>query len=70
MTREKDAWPIQHKLDENLPDKEKSYRRLKFGDIKGKKETAILTAQDQTISSNHFKNTILNGDSMKQLWTT
>ena len=34
-------------LDEKLVDIEQSYRRLKFGDIKGKTESTIMVAQDQ-----------------------
>jgi hypothetical protein len=41
-------------LDEKLVDKEQSYRRLKFGDIKGETESAIVAAQDQAISTNYF----------------
>jgi hypothetical protein len=36
-------------------DKEQSYRWLKFGDIKGEKESVIMAAQDQEISTNYFK---------------
>jgi hypothetical protein len=39
-------------LDEVLIDKEQSYRRLKFGDIKGETESVIMAAQDQAISTN------------------
>jgi len=37
----------------------KSYRWLKSGDIKGETESKIVAAQDQAISTNHFKNKIL-----------
>jgi hypothetical protein len=33
-------------LDEGLIDKEQSYRRLKFGDIKGETETVIMGDQE------------------------
>jgi hypothetical protein len=46
-------------LDEKLVDKELSYRRLKFGDIKGEIESTIVAAQDQAISANYFKRNIL-----------
>jgi hypothetical protein len=46
-------------LDEKLVDKEQSYRWLKFGDIKGETERTIVAAQDQAISTNYFKRTIL-----------
>jgi hypothetical protein len=47
-------------LDERLVDIEQSYRWLKYGDIKGETESTIVAAQDQTISTNYFKNKILN----------
>ena len=40
-------------------DIEQSYRWLKSGDIKGETESKIVTAQDQAISTNYFKNKIL-----------
>jgi len=46
-------------LDESLVDTEQSYRWLKSGDIKGETESTIVTAQDQAISTNSFKNKIL-----------
>jgi hypothetical protein len=46
-------------LDEKLVDIEQSYRWLKYGDIKGEAESTIEAAQDQAISTNYFKNTIL-----------
>jgi hypothetical protein len=46
-------------LDEKLVDYEQSYRWLKSGDIKGETESTIVAAQYQTISTNYFKNTIL-----------
>jgi hypothetical protein len=47
-----------HDLDKRLDDNEQPYPLLKFGDIKGETEIAILAAQDQTISTIYFKNTI------------
>ena len=35
-----------------------SYGWLKSGDIKGETESTIVTAQDQAISTNYFKNKI------------
>jgi hypothetical protein len=46
-------------LDEKLVDKEQSYRWMKFGDIKGETESTIVAAQDQAISTNYFKRSIL-----------
>jgi hypothetical protein len=46
-------------LDEKLVDIEQSYRWLKSGDIKGETESTIVAGQDQAVSSNCFKNTIL-----------
>jgi len=46
-------------LDEKLVDIEQSYRWLKSGDMKGETESKIVTAQDQAISTNYFKNKIL-----------
>jgi hypothetical protein len=46
-------------LDEKVADNEKSYRWLKFGDIKGETESTIMTSQDQAASTNYFKNKIL-----------
>ena len=40
-------------------DIEQSYRWLKSGDIKGDRESTIVAAQDQAISTNYFKNKIL-----------
>ena len=42
-----------------LVDIEQSYRWLKYGDIKGETESTMVAAQDQTISTNYFKNKIL-----------
>jgi hypothetical protein len=39
-------------------DKERSYRRLKFGYVKGETESTAEAAQDQTVSSDGFKNRI------------
>ena len=40
-------------------DIEQSYRCLKSGDIKRETESTIVSAQDQAISTNYFKNIIL-----------
>ena len=47
-----------------------SYRWLKSGDIKRETESTIVAAQDQTISTNYFKNKILKEEieSKCQLW--
>jgi len=45
-------------LDEKLVDIEQSYRWLKYGNIKGETESAIVAAQDQAISTNSFTNKI------------
>jgi hypothetical protein len=39
-------------LGEQLVDNEQSYRWLKFGDVKGERESTIVAAQDQAISTN------------------
>jgi hypothetical protein len=59
MAGERDARTIPRNLDEKLVDYEQSYRWLKFGNIKGETESTIVTAKDQTISTNCFKNKIL-----------
>jgi hypothetical protein len=41
---------FQHNLEEELVDNEQSYRWLKFGDIKGQKESTIVAAKDQAVS--------------------
>jgi len=46
-------------IEEKLVDTEQSYRWLKSGDIKGKTDSTIVAAQDQAISTNYFKNSIL-----------
>jgi len=46
-------------LDEKLVGIEQAYRWLKSGDIKGETESTIVAAQDQSISTNYFKNKIL-----------
>jgi hypothetical protein len=46
-------------LDKKLADIEQSYRRLKYGDIKGETESTIVAAQDKEISTNYNKNKIL-----------
>jgi hypothetical protein len=40
----------------------RSYRWIKFGDIKGETESTILAAQDQAISTNGFRNKIMKED--------
>ena len=47
-------------LDGKLVDIEQSYRSLKSDDIKGETESTIVAAQDQAISTNYFKNKVLN----------
>jgi hypothetical protein len=42
-------------LDGKLVDSEQSYRWLKFGNIKGETESAIVAAQDRTISTNYLR---------------
>jgi uncharacterized protein (UPF0371 family) len=49
-------------LDEELIDKEQFYCWLKFRDIKGETESVIMASQDQAISTNYFKKTILKQD--------
>jgi hypothetical protein len=49
-------------LDKKLVDKEQSYRWLKFGDIKGETESTNVSTQDQAISTNYFKRTILKDE--------
>jgi len=49
---------LPHNLDEKLVDIEQLNRWLKFGDIKGGTESTTVAAQDQTISTNYFKNKI------------
>ena len=49
---------LPRKLDEKLMDIEQSYRWLKSGNIKGETGSTIMAAQDQEISTNHFKNKI------------
>ena len=46
-------------LDKKLVAIEQSYRWLKSGDIKGEKESTIVAAQDQAISTIYFKKKIL-----------
>jgi hypothetical protein len=46
-------------LEEKLVDNKQSYRWLKSGDIKGERESTIVAAQNQAISTNYFKNKIL-----------
>ena len=50
---------LPHNLEEMLVDTEQSYWWLKSGDIKGETESTIVAAQDQAISTIHFKNKIL-----------
>ena len=49
-------------------DTEQSYRWLKSGDIKGETESTIMTAQDQAISTNYFKNKILKQEIESKCW--
>ena len=46
-------------LDEKLVDIEQSYRWLNSGAIKGETESTVMTAQDQAISTNCFRNKIM-----------
>jgi hypothetical protein len=56
-------------LEEKLVDKEQSYQWLKFGNIKGETtESTIVAAQDQTISTNYFKNKILKEENDSKCW--
>jgi hypothetical protein len=62
MEKTKERWhgkrmhgQLPRNLDERLVDIEQSYRWLKFGDIKGETESTIVAAQDQAISTNHFR---------------
>jgi hypothetical protein len=41
-------------LDEELLDKEQSYRWLKFEDIKGEAESTIMAAQDEATTTNYY----------------
>ena len=61
---------LPHNLDEKLVDTEQSYWWLKYEDIKGETESPIVTAQDQAISTNSFKNKILKleTDSKCRFW--
>ena len=45
-------------------DNEQPYRWLKFGYIKGQAESTVVEAEDQTISTNYFKNNILEEEVM------
>ena len=49
-------------LDEKLVDIEQPHCCLKSGEIKEETESTIVAAQDQAISTNHFKNKILKED--------
>jgi hypothetical protein len=44
-------------------DKEQSYRWLKCGDIKRETESTVVTAEDQELSTNCFKKTIMKEES-------
>ena len=55
-------------LDKKLVDNEKAYRWLKSGDIKGETESTIVAAQDQSISTNYFKNKILKEETESKCW--
>jgi hypothetical protein len=57
-----------HSLDDKLLDNERSYQWLKFGNIKGQTESTIVTAQDQAISTNYFKNKILKEEVDSKCW--
>jgi hypothetical protein len=46
----------------------KSYRWLKFGDIKGETESTIVAAQDQAMNTNYFKNKILKEEIYSKSW--
>jgi hypothetical protein len=50
---------LPHNLEEMLVDTEQSYWWLKSRDIKGETESTRVAAQDQAISTIHFKNKIL-----------
>jgi hypothetical protein len=50
---------LPRRLDGKLVHIEQSYRGLKSGDIREQTESTIVTAQDQAISTNYFKNKIL-----------
>ena len=50
---------LSRNLNEKLVDNEQSDRRLKSGEFKGEKESTILAAQDQAISTKYFKDKIL-----------
>ena len=45
-------------LHDKMVDNEQSYRRLKFGDIKGETESTTVVAQDEAISTNCFKDNL------------
>ena len=49
-------------LEEKPVDIEQSYCWLKSGNIRGETESTIVAAQDQAISTNHFKNNNLKGE--------
>jgi hypothetical protein len=46
-------------LDRIYNNNNKSYRWLKFGDIKGETESVIMAAQDRAINTNYFKKKFL-----------
>ena len=46
-------------LDRKQVDSKQSYLLLKFRDIQGETQSTIVTAQDQAVSTNYFKNKIL-----------
>jgi len=54
--------------DEKLVDIEQSYRWLKSEDIKGETESTIVTAEDEAISTNYFKNKILREEIDSKCW--
>jgi hypothetical protein len=56
-------------LDEKLVDIEQSYCWLKPEDIKGETKGPMMAAQDQTISTNYFKNKILKEEIESKCWS-
>jgi hypothetical protein len=64
--------PFPRSLDENQVDKEQSYGWVKFGDMKGETESAIVAAQDKAIGTNYYKHEVLEEGicSLKKVGTT
>jgi hypothetical protein len=54
-------------VDEKVLNSEKSYGWLKFGDMKGEIECTIVAAKDQAVSTNYFKNEILNEETERKI---